>query len=117
MRTRRQHAYFHIFGLYFLLFPLFLYHWQQPIVLRNTPPFGYEINVEMKNNSLSIYPLPVYFVGHVTELVGRCGGQWSSPWASESDGLGLFLTVPYCPGAMDKPWFSHLPNGGNNSST
>lgn len=39
------------------------------------PPFGYEINVEMKNNSLSIYPLPVYFVGHVTELVGRCSGQ------------------------------------------
>ena len=26
-----------MFGLYFLLFPLFLSYWKQPIVLRNIP--------------------------------------------------------------------------------
>lgn len=59
MRTKRQRVYFHIFGLYFLLFPCCLCHCQQPIMLRNTP-FGHEVNVEIKNNSPSIHFL---FVG------------------------------------------------------
>lgn len=68
MRTKREHTYFHIFGLYFLLFPFLVYCWQQPIVLRNTPLFDYGINVEIQSNSRFIHSLPCYCVGHVTEL-------------------------------------------------
>lgn len=93
MRTKRQHTRFHIFGLYFLLLPLFLYHWQQPIIPRNTLVFGYEINAKIKSNSLFVCSC----VDHMTELVllvGPCSAQWSNTWVSESGGLGFFLTVP-----------------------
>lgn len=53
--------------------------------------------------------------GHVTELVGRRSAQWSNTWASESHGLNLFLTVPCYFVAVDKPQFSHLPNGNNEA--
>ena len=70
----------------------------------------------MESDSPSIHPLPVCSVGHMNELVGRGSTQWSCAWAAESDGLGLFLTVPHSSGAMGKPRSSHLPNGNNNGS-
>lgn len=116
MKTKRQHIHFHISGLCFLL-RLFLYHWQKTIMPRNTFLFGYEINVKIKINSPFIYSFPLYCVGRMAELIGGRGVQRSSTWAPESSGLGLFLTVPYHFAAVDKPWFSHLPNGDNSIST
>lgn len=69
-RTKREHTYFHTFGLYFLLFPFLLYRWQQPIVLRNTPLFGYGINVEIQSNFLFIHSLCCCCVGPVTAVEG-----------------------------------------------
>lgn len=51
----------------------------------------------------------------MTELVGRLSAQWSNTWASESHGLSLFLTGPCYFVAVDKPPFSHLPNGNKEA--
>lgn len=77
--------------------------------------FGCEILVEMKSDSASIHPLPVCPVGHRNELVGKGSTQWSCAWAAESDGLGLFLTVPHSSRATGKPQSSHPLNGDNSS--
>lgn len=55
--------------------------------------------------------------GPHAELFGRYSTQWANTWAAESSGLGFFLPVPYHFVEVDKPRFSHLPNGDNSSST
>lgn len=83
---------------------------------KNTLLLGYESNVNAESHFHVIYSSPFYCVGHMAALAGRPRVQWSSTWASESGGLGFFLAVPYHFVAVDKPQFSHLPNGDKDSS-
>lgn len=116
MRTKRQHTY--TFPHIWPIFPLASsFSATAAILPKNTLLLGYESNVKTDSHSHLIYSPPFYCVGHVAELAGRPRVQWSNTWASESGGLGFFRAVPYHFVAVDKPQFSHLPNGDNNSSS